>query len=187
MQKPRKILIINAHPDPRPSRLAAGLADAYARGATRGGHEVRRIDLGALEFPPIVTGEEFQEPPPPAIRAAQEAVTWSNHITIVFPLWLGMPPALMKSFFEQLCRYEFAFDASHKPMLQGRTARFIVTMIIPNFVFWLLFSKGCKGFARGALWASGIKPTRILPLGNVLKAAKEPWLTRVEELGARGE
>jgi putative NADPH-quinone reductase len=111
---------------------------------------------------------------------------WANHITIVFPLWLSMPPALLKSVFEQIDRYGFAFDENHRPLLKGRTARFIVTMMFPTVVFWLLFSKGVRGFARGALWTSGIRPTRILALGNVLKAQKEPWLAKVEDLGARG-
>ena len=42
------ILVINGHPDPSPERLAAALAKAYAEGAETAGHQVRRIDIGAV-------------------------------------------------------------------------------------------------------------------------------------------
>jgi len=52
-QKPKmakRILVINGHPDPRPERFCAGLADAYATAAVAAGHDVRRIALGKLKF-----------------------------------------------------------------------------------------------------------------------------------------
>lgn len=181
----RKILLINGHPDPSSSRLAGALANAYQQGAERAGHQVRRIELGALSFPPIITGAELEEPPPEAIAKAQDDIRWCDHLVLVFPLWLSAPPALVKSFFEQICRYDFAFDHAAKPLLKGRSARLIVPMIIPTLVFHLLFGGGVKGFARGVLWASGFKPIRTLPLGKVLSADKKPWLEQVEALGAR--
>ena len=182
----RRILIINGNPDPSPSRLSAALADAYVHGARRGGHEVRRIDIGALDFPPVLNGEDLDQEAPAVIRDAQEAITWAEHITIIFPLWLGAPPALMKSYFEQICRYGFSFSHDLKPLLKGRTARLIITMVLPNFVFRLMFAQGVKGFVRSVFWSSGIKPTRILALGKVMTAAKKPWLAQVEKLGERG-
>ena len=38
-----RIAVIDGHPDPAPERLCHALADAYAEGAARGGHEVRRV------------------------------------------------------------------------------------------------------------------------------------------------
>lgn len=183
---PLRILVINGHPDPRPQRLAAGLTSAYVRGAEAAGHQVRRIDLGSVSFPPVITGDELSDEPPTPIREAQEAIAWCEHLTIIYPLWLAAPPAHLKSFFEQIWRYDFAFDHKQKPLLKGRSARLIVTMIVPAFIFRLLFSQATKGFARGVLWTAGIKPTRILPLGNVYAAKTGRWLAKIEALGARG-
>ncbi|EJL27319.1 putative NADPH-quinone reductase (modulator of drug activity B) [Caulobacter sp. AP07] len=183
----RKILIINGHPDASAERLAAALSDAYARGAARSGREVRRLDLGALLFPPVITGLELEGEPPEAIRQAQDLITWCDHMVLVFPLWIGGPPALLKSFFEQICRYGFSFEKdSHKPLLGGRSARIIVTMIIPAFVFHLMFAQGVKWLRRGVLWTSGFKPIRTLALGNVFAADRARWLEKVEALGAAG-
>lgn len=184
---PRKILVLNGHPDPAPSRLAHALASAYERGAQRAGHHVRRLDLGAQAFPLVVTGNELEAPAPEPIRQAQEAITWADHVVIVFPLWLSAPPALLKGFFEQICRYGYAFDQqTHKPLLKGRSARLIVTMIIPTLVFHLLFSAGVRGFARGVLFTSGFRPIRKTLLGNLFAADHTRWLAKVEALGEQG-
>lgn len=182
-----RILVINAHPDPRATRLAFATAEAYQRGAVAAGHDVRRIDLGAITFPPVITGDELSQEPPEIIRQAQEAISWAQHIVIVFPLWLGAPPALLKSYFEQICRYDFAFDHAARPLLKGRSAHLIFTMMLPSFVFALFFRAGVKGFIRGCLWASGIKPARTTRLAQVLTAPKEPWLRKIEALGRAGK
>ena len=49
---------------------------------------------------------------PEAIRRSQDEVRWAEHLVIVFPLWLGALPALLKAYFEQLFRPGFAFSGS---------------------------------------------------------------------------
>ncbi|MGZ6009154.1 MAG: NAD(P)H-dependent oxidoreductase, partial [Rhizomicrobium sp.] len=48
---PKRILVINGHPDTRDERFCSGLTKAYVEAAAEAGHEVRRIDVGALSFP----------------------------------------------------------------------------------------------------------------------------------------
>src|SRR4051794_18859287 len=108
---PRRILIINGHPDARRERYCAALADAYAAGALEAGHEVRRLDVGALEFPLILSAEAFAATDLPLdVAKAQASVTWASHLVLVHPLWLGAAPALLKGFMEQVFRYGFALD-----------------------------------------------------------------------------
>ena len=57
-----RILIVNGNPDPAAERLTAGLAMAYADGATTAGHEVRRIDVGSLSFPFLRSAAIFGTP-----------------------------------------------------------------------------------------------------------------------------
>jgi putative NADPH-quinone reductase len=187
----RRILVINGHADPRPERLCAALAAAYAEGAEAGGHEVRRIDVGALDFPLIRDAEAFINGKPPAdILSAQEAVTWCEHIFIVHPLWLGAAPALLKGFFEQVFRYGFAVNPGSKSLsglLRWRSARIVVTMGMPGFIYRSVFGAfGVRAFERGVLGLSGIGPIRRILLGGVESASAEhraAWLDRMRRLG----
>ena len=80
----RNIVVINGHPDPSGERLCAALAGAYVRGASAVGHQIRRIDVGALDFPLIRSSQDFERGElPPAIREAQEAIGWADHLVII--------------------------------------------------------------------------------------------------------
>ena len=190
----KTILILNGHPDPRPERFSAALAKAYAEGAASKGHETRSISVGALDFPLIRSAAEFMSPPAqPDIVAAQEAVTWAKHVVIVHPLWLGSAPALLKGFFEQVFRYGFALPLGGsgfpRGLLAGRTARIIVTMGMPAFIYRIMFgAHGVRALERSVLAVSGIKPVRHTLIGGVEGsfAKREKWLARVKALGAAG-
>src|SRR5262249_6217061 len=56
---PRRILVINGHPDSRPERFCTALASAYSGAALKAGHEVRRIDIATLSFPLLARNEDF--------------------------------------------------------------------------------------------------------------------------------
>src|SRR6266545_4890772 len=102
---PQHILIIQGHPDAGVRHFGHALADEYAKGAEDGGHEVTRIDVAALEFPILRTKEDFEKGTPcDSIKVAQEAIIWATHVVILYPLWLGSMPALLKAFFEQVFR-----------------------------------------------------------------------------------
>lgn len=183
----RKVLIINGHPDPSDERLCAALAGCYAKGASTAGHLVRRIDVGRLEFPLIRTAEAFAHgEPPPTIREAQAAVTWADHLVVIYPLWLGGAPALLKAFLEQVFRYGFALSTG-KPMeglLKGRSVRVIVTMGMPAPVFrWVFGAHGLKAVERGIFWISGMRPIRHTLLGGINGKPAPRALKIVEGLG----
>ena len=65
----RRILLINGHPDPRPERLCAGLAEAYGAGALAAGHEVRRLNVGRFDIPLISDADTFINSPPSSVTA----------------------------------------------------------------------------------------------------------------------
>jgi putative NADPH-quinone reductase len=159
-----RILIVNGHPDPRPATFCAALAAAYAAGAAAGGHEVRRIDIGTLDLPIIHNAAEFGAPAShPAALAAQQDITWCQHLVIVHPLWLGSQPAMLKLFFEQVFRYGFAIPRESKGfpkgLLEGRTARTVVTMGMPGFIYrWMFGAFAVRAIERSLLKLSGIRP-----------------------------
>src|SRR5688500_7677439 len=129
----KRILIIAGHPDVTAGRYVHALADAYRKGAAAAGPDVRSIMVGNLTFGSARSSEDVQKGATPlAISEAQETVRWADHVVIIYPLWLGAMPGLLKTFFEQLLRPGFAFDAAKgkglpRKLLKGRSARIIVT------------------------------------------------------------
>jgi putative NADPH-quinone reductase len=188
-----KVLVINGHPDPSPDRLCAALAGAYAEGAAEGGLQVRRLAIGELDFPLLRTAAEFSAPAPEGpIRRTQDDITWADHVVIAHPLWLGTEPALLKAFLEQVLRYGFALDPSHKRLqglLIGRSIRLIVTMGMPAALYRVLFGPTLKPLMPLVFFFSGFWPIRTTLLGGVGEASAErraAWLERVRKLGQEG-
>lgn len=190
----KHILIINGHPDPDPQRFIHALAEAYARGAGASGYEVQRIAIGNLDFPLIATREQWEtDAPPAAIRDAQEMIAWSNHLVILYPLWLGDVPARLKAFLEQVMRPGFAFTPREGKLpakgLKGRSAQIIVTMGMPALFYRLYFgAHSVKSLERNILRFTGIAPVRHTLIGNVEGSAEERagWLEETFALGEAG-
>lgn len=187
----RHIVIIQGHPDRTAHHLGHSLADAYERGAIAGGHEVRRIDVAALDFPLIHSREEWENVPPAAIQDAQTSIAWADHLCIIHPLWLGSMPALLKGFLEQVFRPGFALRKSKlgpAPGLRGRSARVIVTMGMPSLVYRLYFlSHGVRSMVRSILRLTGFGPVRTSMIGSVEgrdQDRKIRWVARMQALGA---
>lgn len=188
----RTVCIIQGHPHGAGKHFCHAIADAYADGARLAGARVRRIDLGEMDIPLLRDPAEFASPPPEAILSAQRAVKAATHIVIVYPLWLGTMPAVVKAFFEQLCRNNFAIEATAKggwprQMLKGKSARVIVTMGMPAAAYRLFFgAHGVKGFERSILGMGGIKPIRETLIGGVGALPRnqtEALLARIRRMG----
>tara|TARA_R110002072_G_scaffold113756_2_gene243412 strand:+ start:6075 stop:6671 length:597 start_codon:yes stop_codon:yes gene_type:complete len=188
----KRILIIDSHPDPDTGRLCHGLANAYASGAEDNGHEVRRLNLHALDFPLLRSAADFETgAPPTAIAASQEDIRWAEHILIVYPLWLGSMPALLKGFLEQAIRPDFAFERGDpgwpRKRLKGRTARIVVTMGMPAMAYrWIYLSHSLRSLERNILKFAGIGPVRETLFGRVNEANEQTrnrWIARMTALG----
>lgn len=189
----RRIVVIQGHPDPAPERLCRALADAFAEGAAAAGHVVARVDLTALDFPLVRTQDVFEQGALPAgLEPARDAVLAAEHIVLVFPLWLGTMPALVKAFLEWIMRPGTAFLYREKGLpemlLRGRSARLVVTMGMPALAYrWWFLAHGVRGLERNVLGFVGIGPIRRTLLGMVggaSAATRAGWLARMRALGA---
>ncbi len=189
---PKKITIIQGHPDSTARHFGHELADAYARGAMAEGHEVRRIEVAQLDFPILRNQVDWNSgSPPDTLYPSQEAIAWADHIVLVFPLWLGTMPALVKAFLEQVLRPGFAlvYRGHRFPQkrLVGKSARVVVTMGMPAFWYrWFFRAHGVRGLERSILGFCGIKPVResLVGLMEATDAtAREKWLGEMEKLG----
>lgn len=192
----KKIVVIQGHPDPSPERLGRALADAYVQGATEAGHEVRRVDLAALDFPILRSKSEWMSGSlPEDLRGAQEAIQWAGHVVLFFPLWLGTMPALVKAFLEQTLRPGFAVGSTEgggwKRGLSGRSAHVVVTMGMPALMYrWYFFAHGVRGLERNVLAFCGLRPIRQTLIGMVDGGGKqrhEKRLEKMRQLGREGK
>jgi putative NADPH-quinone reductase len=138
-----KITIIQGHPDSSRHHLCHALADAYADAAAQAGHSVVRIEIAGIEFPLLRTQEEFNSGTPTSLKPAVDAIVAADHIVLIFPLWLGTMPALVKGFPEQVMRPGVAFSYEKhgaKQLLAGRSAHIVVTMGMPAWLYQTFFA-----------------------------------------------
>ena len=191
----KDIAIIQGHPDPRGAHLGHALAQAYANGAKQAGHEVKAIDVGTLEFPLLRSKQDWDTgAPPDAIRDAQRTIGEADHLVLFYPLWLGSMPALLKAFLEQVFRPQFAIvkpDTGQmwKKLLTGKSARIVVTMGMPAFVYrWYFRAHSLKSLERNILGFSGVGPIKANLFGLIeasSDATREKWLAKMRALGAK--
>jgi putative NADPH-quinone reductase len=191
----KKILLIQGHPDASEPHLGHALAASYRAGAEEAGHTVRQINVAELDFPLLRSQKDFETGLVPAsLMQAQHDISWAEHIVILFPLWAGDMPALLKGFFEQIYRPAFTgASASHfaKKLLSGRTARVVVTMGMPALIYrWYFRAHSVKSLERNILGMVGIAPvheTLIGLTGNMKAADAIKWLSKLKRLGERAE
>jgi putative NADPH-quinone reductase len=188
----KSIVVIDGHPDSAPERYLHALTSAYAAGARAGGHTVQVIEVAKLGFPLLRTSEDFENgTAPDVIRASQQVVQGADHVVILYPLWLGSMPALLKGFIEQLFRPGFAFAYATrgfpKKLLSGKSAHIIVTMGMPGFFYrWYYRAHSLKSLERNVLSFVGIKPVRATVIGMIgdkKSAKRQGWLKKVEAYG----
>lgn len=187
----KNILIINGHPNK--DSFCFALAESYKKGAISAGTECKLVHLIDLKFNPILTfGYKTVSALEPDLVQIQQDILWANHLVFVYPNWWSTYPALLKGFFDRVFIPGFAFKYQEKsPMpkklLEGKTARLIVTMDSPKWYYWLVNkSPGHNSMKTGILGFCGIKPIKISSFGIIKKSTQEQrkkWLEDVELLG----
>ena len=188
----KRIVLIQGHPDPARGHFCHALAERYASAAAQAGHEIKTVEVGSLEFPLLRNAAQWEGAVPVGIAGAQAHIAWAEHLVIVFPLWLGDMPALLKAFFEQALRPGFAIGkAPHgklpQKLLEGRSARIVVTMGMPAFFYRLYYrAHSVKNLKRNILEFCGVAPVRTTLVGTIeAKARRERWLAEMAKLGAK--
>jgi putative NADPH-quinone reductase len=185
----KRILVILGQPDRK--SFGGALAQAYIDGAREGGAEVREIYLGEIKFDPAPIGKPGAMEPD--LVQAQESIKWAEHLVFIYPIWWGTIPALLKGFIERTFSPGFAVNFRGRlwdKLLKGRSARLIVTLNTPSFIYrWVFGAPGHKTMKSTILKFSGVSPVRIsdiAPVAGSTDAQRALWLEQVRALGRRG-
>lgn len=194
---PKRIVIIQGHPDCSEPHLLHALAKSYASAAEAAQHEIEWIDVSRIDFPLLRSQKDWEHGAvPESLREAQQLIGWANHLVLFFPLWLGDMPALLKGFLEQIARPGFAFTSDgnspfSKKGLTGRSARVVVTMGMPALLYRYYFrAHSVKSLERNILGFVGISPVSETLIGMVENAdekTKQKWFKTMASLGKKAE
>jgi len=187
------IVLIQGHPDGGQAHFCDALLDAYAQGARNSDHLVDRIEVNRLNCAPLQSADHWRaSPPPDFVPEAQSRIRKAEHLVIFYPLWLGDMPALLKAFFEQVLRPDFAFSEPKGKLpvklLKGRSARIVVTMGMPAAAYrWFYRAHSVRSLKRNILNFCGIRPVRVSLVGAVEGAAaqRDKWLDKMARLGQK--
>jgi NAD(P)H dehydrogenase (quinone) len=105
-----RIVILVGHA--RIGTFCEALGEAYKRGAQAGGHQAELFLTASMAFDPVLH-EGFAELQPlePDLKAAHDAMLAADHLVIIFPLWLGTLPAILKGFLERVLQPELVVSS----------------------------------------------------------------------------
>jgi NAD(P)H dehydrogenase (quinone) len=193
-------LVVHCHPDPE--SFNAALFRAACEALEGAGHELRRADLYAEGFDPVLSLEErrvylvdpgFIEA---RVQAHVDALRWAEHIVFVFPTWFYGPPAVLKGWLERVWLPGVAFVPSKvrgKPPTPGLQHVLRLTVVTTSGSPWwwikVMGDPVRKLFRRGlqALFARGCRTTwlQLYDMNNVTREDCTAFLGKVSRtLGA---
>lgn len=189
MHSMKKILVFLGHPNK--DTYSGRIADAYESTAREAGHEVDRVNIGDLNFDPILhQGYKTIQALEPDLVSLQEKIKWADHVVFVYPNWWCTMPAVMKGMFDRmwLPGFAFNFDKATKKLIQrlkGKTARVIIIAGTHSpFMTWWKFGDFTNEISHGILGFAGLKTTvsAFGPSERVSPEKLETWVKQVESL-----
>ncbi|WP_394728245.1 NAD(P)H-dependent oxidoreductase [Altererythrobacter sp. GH1-8] len=184
------ILLIDGHPDE--GRYVSHLLDIYEN-ALPAGSEIERVAVRDLEFTPILRhGYRKRTDWEPDILMIAQKLDACDHVVFAFPMWWGAEPAELKGLLDRLFLPGFTFayhenDTWWDKNMVGRSADVIITMDTPPWYHRLAHGNAIiHRWKKQMLEFCGMKPVRILPLGQVKFGGAEKhahkWQARIEKL-----
>jgi putative NADPH-quinone reductase len=189
----KKVIIINGNP--KKECFNRAIANAYAEGAKDKGAEVRQINISDLDFQPnLAYGYTQRIELEPDLADALEQIKWAEHIVMVFPLWWGTVPALLKGFFDRVFLPGIAFSYRKgsqfwDKLFAGKTAHIICTMDAPAWYYrFILWQPGIRALRVSILGFVGIKTIRKTYFGAVRFSTPESrtrWLNQVRRMAEK--
>jgi putative NADPH-quinone reductase len=169
------------------------LGKAYQGAAQAAGHDATLFRLADMKFDPILhDGYRQRQVLEPDLQAAYDALSGCDHLVLIFPLWCGDMPALMKGFIERILQpdliaRENTENAMNWSIFKNKTARIVMTMGMPVSIYRFWYGgHALKVLSRNILNFIGIKPVRHTLFGMVGTSkpqTRDKWVEQVRQLG----
>lgn len=106
---PPRHLVVLGHPDP--NSFCASVARAYCEEVRLFGQEAMLRDLYALDFDPRLAADERSAvgrgEAPSDIAEDVALLRQADIVTLVYPIWFGMPPAIIKGYVDRVLGVDF--------------------------------------------------------------------------------
>ncbi|MDQ2878238.1 MAG: NAD(P)H-dependent oxidoreductase [Pseudomonadota bacterium] len=121
----RHLLVIA---NPAPDSFDHAIVATYAAEAARSGQDTVVRDLYAMGFDPILKADERPlhgaRVHAPDVDHELELVGAADIIVLVYPIWFGLPPAMLKGYVDRVLGAGYSFrdvhDRTGQPALQGK-------------------------------------------------------------------
>lgn len=121
-----KHYVILANPSARSFDHA--IAQAYLAEVNAAGQEGTLCDLNAIAFDPVLKPSEKwgpdQQEAHPWVRAELDRLRESHAIVLIYPIWFGGPPAILKGYVDRVlgagCDVERFAEGLGQPALSGK-------------------------------------------------------------------
>lgn len=186
-----KILIIYTYPNHE--SLNGNILDSFQQNISSK-HAVRILDLYQENFNPVLyfNKEHRRRDLQYSVetKSYREAITWSDHIVYIFPIWWSGMPAILKGFIDRVFAQNFAYSYSTKKitpnkLLKGKTAAIIVTHDTPYLISKIIQNDYGQVLKTQILKnMCGIQVTKFYSLANVRKSSlkkRKKFLRKVGE------
>jgi NAD(P)H dehydrogenase (quinone) len=187
-----KIFILLGHTDRE--TLSGAMADTYEKAAQAVGHEVRRMNIGEMQFDPVLhRGYKVIQDLEPDLKTFLDNVKWCEHFVLVYPIWWSEMPAKLKGLFDRawlpgIC-FKFAdHGLTWEKRLKGRTGRLITSANSSPWMIYFMYGPVTNVVSSAILGFAGVR-TRTTIFGPSERASArkhQRWMQKVERLGRRG-
>jgi NAD(P)H dehydrogenase (quinone) len=185
-----RVLVVYCHPNPKSYTHA--VLDEVRAGLGAASAEVRVLDLHADGFDPVlVVNEEHRRrdlDKVEATRAHRELVAWCDAMVLIYPVWWGGFPAMIKGWIDRVFVSGLTYSFEGRPkeavfpagLMRGKEAHFFYTLDSP----WLvaLVDPGWLSIYFTTFWYCGFGPIRRYYLSRLKLTTPEErtrWLARV--------
>jgi len=195
--RPKKIFLLLGHPDK--SGFCGAMADAYEAGARAAGHQIDRLNIGEMQFDPILhKGYRAMQELEPDLKRFQELVKACDHFVVIHPVWWVGMPAILKGLFDRAWLPGSAFRYMKMPsgkrtifwrrLMRGKSARIIIASGTQPLLVRLLPGTVHSQLKWGILWFAGfsVSTSWFGPSENIPDARRARWLARARRLGEGG-
>ncbi len=130
------------------------------------------INLYKDKFDPVLSEEELvmgrKKKPTVQIKKYQEKIKQSKQLILIYPIWWGSMPAILKGFIDRVLSAGFAFKyVNGRPvgLLKGKIAKIFITTGGPKIIYKFLGNVPKRSIKTSVMMFCGIK-TKVYHMGG---------------------